>query len=500
MAFLVLAALALPAAWCWPAPRPGGLVSESPAKPRVFPDLDGVTLPPNIAPPGVRIDEPGSAFHAVARGDRGPGLDVASRRAGIVFPPGPWHRLLAANAGGAITIAITVRDAAGHWTRFAALHMDVAAEPVDRYLVYRNLTPLYNLSKDIGLYQRDLTGFGERLVLHARQFDGCVNCHTFCQGSGERFTLGVRSETWGNGTLVVADGQVTRLNQAVGYGSWHPNGQLATFSVNQVHQFFHTAGDATRDVLDMSSGLVCFDLVQRRFVTAPVLSDPECLTTYPCWSPDGRWLYFSRARRPWHDATFPPTEYAQVRYSLMRVAYDPASGAWGEAEMVRDGPAAGRSFVFPRLSPDGRWLLYTSCDYGCFPIHRPDSALGLMDLRTGRDVPVDINAARTDSWHSWSRNGRWVVFSGKRADGLFTKLYLSYFDAGGHFHPPLLLPQRDPWFYDTFWYSYNVPELIERPIRIDAARLGRAVRGSERVDAPLPPELAPPPAAAGLAR
>jgi hypothetical protein len=371
--------------------------------------------------------------------------------------------------------------------------MDVAAEPIDRYVTYRNLTPLYNLAVDVGVYQRDLTSFRTRLVLHGRQFtDGCVNCHSFCQGSGERFTLGVRSGTWGNHTLLVADGRVMLLKQALGYGSWHPNGQLATFSVNQPRQFFHATGEETRDVLDMSSALVCFDLTQRRFVTAPVLSAPEFLTTYPCWSPDGRSLYFSRARRPWHDDTFPPPQYDQVRFSLMRVAYDPDTGAWGQAETIRSGEAAGRSFVFPRVSPDGRWLLYTSCDYGVFPIHRPNSDLGLIDLRTGLDVPVDINSDRADTWHSWSRNGRWVVFDSKREDGLFTKLYLSYCDENGHLRPPLLLPQRDPWFYDNFWYSYNVPELLERPIRVDAARLGRAVRARDVVDAPLPPELAKP--------
>jgi Tol biopolymer transport system component len=224
-----------------------------------------------------------------------------------------------------------------------------------------------------------------------------------------------------------------------------------------------------------------------------VLSPPGYLTTYPCWSPDGRWLYFSRAPRLWtDDAPFPPPQYDQVRYSLMRVAYDPASGTWGQAEMVRSGEAAARSFVFPRLSPDGRWLLYTSCDYGCFPIHRPNSDLELLDLATGRDVPVEINSERADTWHSWSRNGRWIVFSSKRADGLFTKLYLSYFDERGHFHPPLLLPQRDPWFYESFWYSYNVPELIDQPIRFTAGQLGRAVRSRERVGAPLPPEVALP--------
>jgi hypothetical protein len=499
---LVVAAMALWAAAHWPAPRPARVVTDVAALPRTFPELDGVTLPPNIAPPGVRVKEPGTAFSAIARGDRGPAVEVSSRRAGIVFPERPWHRLLAANTGGAITITVTVRDGTGTWTRFAALHLDVAAEPIDRYLVYRNLTPLYNEEADLGVYQRDLTGFRSRCVLHGRQFSiGCVNCHTFCQGSGGRFTLAVRSKQWGSGTLLVADGQVKRLKQAVGYAAWHPNGQLVMFTATLPRQFFHTAGEQTREPLDIRAQLVCYDVRQQRFTAVPALSSRQFLNSYPCWSPDGRWLYFSRARRLWDDATpFPPPRWPQVRYSLMRIAYDPDSGAWGQPEMVRSGEAADRSFIYPRLSPDGRWLLYTSLAYGNFAVIHADSLLALIDLQTDRDVPVDINSDQSQSWHSWSRNGRWIVFCSKRADGLFAKLYLSYFDESGHFHAPLLLPQRDPGFYDTFWYSYNVPELIDTPIRVDAGRLGRAIRGPNQIDAPLPPEVAPPSAAAWPAR
>jgi hypothetical protein len=493
LAWLLAPILALLALGRLPAPRPGVGAQASTAPPRTFPALDGVTLPPNIAPPGLRIDEPGTAFDAVLRGARGAAIEVASRRPGVVFPQRRWRRLLAANAGGSLTLTVSVRDRGGCWTRLAPVSMDVAAEPIDGYLVYRNLTPLYNLVQDVGVYQRDLTGFGTRTILHSWQLDsGCMNCHTFWQGSGRRFSLATRGSTT-TGTLLVSDGRVARLKQPVGYGCWHPNGRLAAFSVNGVHQFFHAAGEETRDVLDLTSAIVCFDLTKRCFTTAPALSSRAFLNTYPTWSPDGRWLYFCQAKRPWPDKeAFPPSEYDQVRYSLRRLPFDPDTGAFGEPETLRSGDEAGRSFVFPRISPDGRWLLYTSCDYGCFPIHRPNSDLGLIDLWSGQDVPVEINSDRADTWHSWSRNGRWVAFASKRADGLFTKLYLSYFDTEGHFHRPLLLPQRSPWFYDRCWYSFNVPELLAEPVTVNAAELGRAARGAPTIDAPLPPEAAPP--------
>lgn len=489
----LLVSLAVAAAvWWWPVPRPGRSTRELSALPRLSPALDGVTLPPNLAPPSLRCEEPGRAWQLVAAGARGRPVTVRARRPALVLPLRAWHRLAAANAGGELTLTLSVRAAEGAWSRYQALRLTVAAEPIDRYLLHRTLTPLYNWARDVGLYQRDLTGYRSRLVLHARQFgNGCANCHTCWQGSGERCTLAVRSAGYGARTLLVDGRRVTRLEQAVGYGCWHPGGELVTFSVNQVRQFFHAAGDETRDVLDLSSGLVCYDLRRQRFVTAPALAAPGYLATYPCWAPDGRTLYFARARCPWGDRRdVPPPGYDTLRYALVRVAYDPATGAWGQVETVRASDE--RSFVFPRVSPDGRWLVYTSCDYGCFPIHRPNSELGLIELRTGADVPLTINSPRADTWHCWSRNGRWLVFASKRADGLFTKLYLSHFDGAGHFSPPVLLPQRDPAFYDTCWYSYNVPELLAQPLRVDSGRLGRAIRGGQGIAAPLPDEVAPP--------
>ncbi|MBI5831057.1 MAG: PD40 domain-containing protein [Armatimonadetes bacterium] len=472
-----------------PGPRPSGPVTELGQAPRLMPALEGVVLAPNIAAPGLRVNEPGTAWYVTLRGARGQ-VAASGRRQDLRFAPRLWQRLLATNRGAKLTLTVYVRRG-GTWTRYAPVDLSVAAEPVDRYLVYRLLTPLYNLARDVGIYERDLTGYRERVVMRGRQTGGCVNCHSFWQGSGQRFTLGVRSSTFGGRTLLVNGRSVVPLKQPIGYGSWHPDGRIAVYSSNQVRQFFHAAGEETRDVFDLSSGLTVFDAGTRSFSTTPELSAPDYLYTYPCWAPDGKTLYFARARRTWPGGELiPPPGYDQVRYNLMRIAYDPCNGAWGKAEVLLSGETAKRSYVFPRVSPDGRWLLYTACDYGCFPIHRPNSDLGLIDLRSGQAQPVPINSDRADTWHSWSSNGRWVVFASKRADGLFTKLYLSYFDTDGRLHPPLLLPQSRADYYDMFWHSYNVPEFVTQPVRASAGQLGRAARSRHAAPAPLPPELA----------
>ncbi|MBI5835261.1 MAG: PD40 domain-containing protein [Armatimonadetes bacterium] len=488
----VAVALAAAIATRLPGPRPSGQVAQEAAAPRLWPALDGVVLPPNIAPPGLRIDEPGTAWHVLVKGERGAAVQASGTRPGLSLPLRGWRRLLAANAGGQLALVVSARRAAGGWTRYAPVALSVAREPIDRYLVYRMLPPAYSLVSDTGIYERDLTSYRQRLVVHGRQVNGCVNCHTFWQGSGRRFTLGTRSDTWGNRTLLANGGKVVSLAQPVGFGTWHPDGKMVTFSANKVVQFFHTAGNETREVMDMHGALACFDIAQQRFVSSPELSQPEYLNSYPCWAPDGRTLYFVRARRPWGPGEpYPPKQYDQVRYDLARISYDPATSTWGHVETLRSGRAAGRSFVFPRVSPDGRWLLYTSCEFGCFPAFKASADLGLIDLRTGRDQPVEVNSDRSESWHTWSRNGRWVVFSSKRADGLLTKLYLAYFDADGRMHPPLLLPQRRADYYDRLYHNYNVPELVESPVAASAGQLGRAGREPTQVKAKLPDGVGP---------
>ena len=100
----------------------------------------------------------------------------------------------------------------------------------------------------------------------------------------------------------------------------------------------------------------------------------------------------------------------------------------------------------------------------------------MMDLATREMRRLDeINSEVSDSWHCWSNNSRWVVFSSKRRDGLFTRPYFTHLGPDGHFSKPFLLPQKDPEFYDSFVRTFNLPELIERHVTVSSAELVRGV-------------------------
>jgi hypothetical protein len=182
----------------------------------------------------------------------------------------------------------------------------------------------------------------------------------------------------------------------------------------------------------------------------------------------------------------PPEGYDEVRYDLLRIGYDIETDKWGEPETILSSHETGSSILLPRISPDGIFLLFCMCEYGCFPVYQPSSDLYLMDLGTGQYRCLEINSERSESWHSWSSNSRWFVFSSKRRDGLFTRLYLSYFDESGKAHKPVLLPQKAPDNYDSCLKTYSAPELVIEPVQVSPRRLAKAVRSPHQIEVELP--------------
>ena len=503
--YLVAALAALAAvAWAWPggAPPPEALAAAAAVdrEPHLAPDYAGVTFPPNIAPMNFAVGEPGEDYFVRLKGAAAETLEVRSRTPSIVFPPRAWRRFLAANRG-PVQAEVYVRAPGGRWQRFRTVTSTVADEPIDAYLVYRLMKPLYNNYVNVGIYQRCLESFEEREVLRNTRFDrGCVNCHTFGRGDPSRMVLHTRGPH-GPAMLLVEDGRVTKVDTRTAfnpgpaaYSSWHPGGRLLAFSVNQLSLFFHTVGE-TRDVFDAGSNLGVYLVDSNTVTTAPGLSQPDRNETWPAWSADGKYLYFCSAPK------LPKERFREVRYDLVRLRYDAAAGTWGEAETVLAARDTGLSILEPRPSPDGRWLLFCMCDYGNFPIYQASSDLYLMDLATGKFRRLACNSGRCESYHSWASGSRWIVFSSKRADGVFARPYFAYIDQHGEAAKPFVLPQEDPTFYDSCIRTYNAPELTVAPVPVSPRELGRVLcepkPGEERkalLDPRVPAPAGAPPA------
>ncbi len=447
-----------------------------PRLPRISPDYSGSVVPPNIAPLNFVIREPGDRYFVRVRSETGEAIEIAGS-AKISISPRRWRALLNANRGKQLMLDVYVEADAG-WRQYRTIVIRIAEEKIDRYLAYRLTGPIHYKWHQVKVCQRDLESCRESVVLDGMSIgQGCVNCHSFANNNPNRMLISTRSQRFGNSAVLVADGDAKKIAARYGYTAWHPSSRIATYSVNKVRQFFHAAGTDVRDVVDLDSALAYYQVETATMKMVPGASDKQFLETYPAWSPDGRYLYYCNAPLLWTDSSpFPPARYSEVKYDLMRIAYDIEADEWGDPEMVLSAQETGLSILEPRISPDGRFLLFCMCRYGCFPVYQPSSDLYMMDLATGEYAKLGINSPYAESWHSWSSNSRWIAFSSRRLGGFFTRCYFSFVDRTGKAHKPFVLPQSDPEFYDSFPKSISVPELITGPVPVSAEAIAQAAR------------------------
>ncbi len=474
--------------------------NSSDRPPRICPDYTETVIPPNIAPLNFMVQEEGSQYCVKIYSGTSEPIEVFSRSAKIIIPVNSWHKLLNINRGGRLCFDIFVKSRNNQWVRFDTITNKIATENIDTFLVYRKIYPVHSFWRDMGIYQRNLVNYDESILMHSSTFAyGCVNCHSFANNRPDRMSIGIRSSKYGSSAILVEDGQAKKVGAKFGYTSWHPSGRLAVFSINKVRQFYHSVRDEVRDVIDLDSTLAYYLVESKTVNTSQKFSEKDRLETYPAWSADGRYLYFCSAPILWSDRDkVPPQRYSEVKYDLMRISYDLENDKWGQLETVISSKDTGMCILLPRTSPDGRWLLFCMCQYGSFPVYQKNSDLYLTDLKDAQQTGqynyrrLDINSNQSESWHTWSSNSRWVVFSSKRKHGIFTRLYFSYVDQTGKFYKPLLLPQKDPEFYNSYLKTYSVPELIVEPIPVNAKKLGRVVRSSRKILVEMPVTMATP--------
>ncbi|MBD5324205.1 MAG: cytochrome C biosynthesis protein [Bacteroides sp.] len=442
--------------------------SISDKQPTLRPDYAGVTLPRDIAAPAFVIADTASRyFTEIGRCGELPAMTFSSASGEVVPPLGKWHSLLDEAAGDSIYIRVTLTDAHGRSEQLRDVVCGVSADSIDSWLVYRLLYPGYELWREMGIYQRNLNDYTQEAVIDNKEIDlQCVNCHNFAGGAPETMMIHVRGAKGGtllrrDGKTVKVDPKCAALENGATYPAWHPSGRFIAFSANEIRQFFHTSGTKAIEVSDLMADMTLYDVEANKSEAVAGLEGEEWMETFPTWSPDGSRLYFCRAKG-YREGT--PLD--SIRYDLCSIGFDPATSTFTTPEVVYPAAERGESVSFPRVDPTGRWLLFTLSSYGNFSIWHPESNLILLDLTDGtiREV-TEINSNDVDSYHSWAPNGRWVVFSSKRMDGLWARPFIASFDPStGRFGRPFPVPQDEPRFYDDFMKTFNVPELIARPI------------------------------------
>lgn len=468
----------------------------------IYPDYRDIVIPPNIAPLNIQAKNTNcEEFVACIKGKKGePVLAAAGKDGKLMFDEAEWHALLAANKGHNLSVTLYAKPSSSdQWQQYEDYTLTVAEEGIDPYLSYRLIEPSYELYRQLGIYQRNLTNFEEVPIYENNESfsiddNHCINCHNYQNYSAKHMLFHVRGGH--GGTIFVNDGKADKrimtndsiLGNAV-YPSWHPTKPWLVFSSNQTGQAFYLRDNQKIEVIDYGSDLIFYDAENN--VVSNVLKTSSDLENFPCWTPDGSRVFYCKAHVNALDTIAVDNKdvrsdvilrsYNTVRYDLMSIAFNEQNRTWGEPQVELACSQDSLSVSVPRVSPDGRYVLFTLGAYGQFHIWHNTSDLYIKDLQTQEVRPLKAtNSPDVDSYHTWSSNGRWIVFSSRRDDGSFTRPYIAYFDKNGKDYKAFLLPQEDPEYNILRMKSYNVPELTRDAVTISSEELRTTIYADDK--------------------
>ena len=460
--------------------------TESKDLPKIYPDYTNVTIPMNIAPLTFELDE--VVDEMIARYAVGDKELVFEGKAQPQMDD--WRVLTEKAKGGAMTVDVYARRA-DQWTHYKPFNIFVSPDSIDSYLSYRLIYPSFVDYKTLTISQRCLENYDESViydnVLCGLEKDRqCINCHSYQQYNPERMQFHARQNF--GGTIIAYDGHIKKVDMkndsilsAGVYPAWHPWLKLIVYSTNMTAQSFHTTHHNKIEVYDSESDLIAYDIAKGEVTNLE--NDANELEVFPAWAPDGKTLYYCSAHFEWKDSALTKVDEIikrsqEIKYNIYRKRFNPETMAFGPRELVFSADSLNKSATLPRISPDGRYLMFALAEYGVFHIWHHDADLWLLDLQTGQARALqEINSPDTESYHSWSSNGKWVVFSSRRDDGTYTRPFFAHIDNNGHGTKPFELPSADPDYHRQFMRCYNIPEFMHGPVTTKPQTFAEILKG-----------------------
>lgn len=466
---------------CSAQPQIPAQYAESSALPAIFPDYTNVTVPVNIAPLNFMVDDD-TTTQVVAEVTYPGGKITVGDGKEVCFDLEQWHQLLEASQNEALQITLYTAGNSGRWTRHQPFAINVAPHAIDTWLSYRLIEPSYVAYEYLALMQRNLTNFDEEIMVDNRDgmpdHESCLNCHSYQNHRTQQMLYHKRGE--GGGTVIVRNGKATlhtdlrregMMSNPV-YPAWHPTDDVVAFSTNRTGQFFHTQDAQKVEVQDAISALAIYDV--EADVMYPLPIDSCQLDVFPTWNPEGTMLYYCSAHfesaddnshqgEEWikHRQREMADRHTEVRYNLYARPYNAQQHSLGEPALVLNLDSLGLSASLPRISPDGRYLLFAAAPYGCFHIWHKEADIRAFDMQTKQLLPLsELNSMGADSYPSFTDNGRWIVLASRRNDNNYSRVFIAYFDESGKAHKAFELPHKSPNYSKMLLKSYNRPETM----------------------------------------
>ncbi len=455
------------------------------ANPNIFPDYNGVTIPSNLCPTNFMLPDCEEAVARLSFGDISFTYGDDNK---IIIDEDEWQELRSAAIGNDKGIKVEVygkKD--GKWLCYKSFPIYVAKDSIDSYISYRLIEPSYTAYEDIVIVQRNMTNYEEsdiynNQLIQTEEKGQCINCHSFQNYGTDNMLFHMRQ--YQGGTMIVHNGELSKVDlktdstiSAGVYPSWHPTADLVAFSTNTTRQIFHTIDKAKIEVFDTESDLILYDVKKNEITT--ISNNPTELECFPTWSPDGKTLYYTSAHFEYTDSTGKEKQmidrFREVKYNIYSRSFDLATHKFGEPQLVFDAASIGKSATLPRISPDGKYIAFAIGNYGCFHVWHRDADVCIAPLPpkggviVQRNAPLGdggLNSPESESYPSFSSNGRWIMTASRRDDGNYTRPYISYFDANGKCHKAFAVPQKGPERNALLLRSYNRPEFMKQKVKV----------------------------------
>ncbi len=312
----------------------------------------------------------------------------------------------------------------------------------------------------------------------------CGNCHSFSDdGSVLGLDVDYGNDKGAYAILPVSQQMVLNDEKIISWSDYKkddgqltfgllsqisPDGRYVISTVKDRAVFVATPGIEFSQLFFPIKGiLVVYDTVTGTYKPLRGADDPKFVQSNPTWSPDGKSIVFARtkayrkggvadAKHILLNQTEVP-EFVEdkepFKFDLYRVPFNEGRG--GKAEPLEGASHDGMSNFFAKFSPDGKWIVF--CKAENYMLLMPDSELYIIPSEGGEPRRLRANTPRMNSWHSFSSNGRWLVFSSK-AFTPYTQLFLTHIDEEGRSTPPVVLdrftePDR----------AANIPEFVPLP-------------------------------------
>lgn len=451
---------------------------------------DGAVFPPDIVAPTFRWDvgaEGAGSWQADLRDHEG--RVIASHRTSeATWRPTAreWEEVKRRSVEHGVVFSVGAESSSGP-AGASRITLHTAREPVGDSLFYREVPlPFLDAVRDPSRirwrYGTVDMEDGPPVVLE--NLPVCGNCHSFADdGSVLGLDVDYGNDKGGYGLLPVEKQMVMNDESIITWSDYRredgdvtfgllsrvsPDGRYVVSTVKDRSVFVAMDDLMISQLFFPIKGiLVVYDRETGDFFALPGADDPRYVQTNPVWSPDGREILFARteahssekldrkkeALLDFEDVREFTEEGEPFRYDIHRIPFNDGKG--GVATPLEGASNNGMSNYFPKYSPDGKWIVFTkSKDY---MLLRPDSELYIVPAAGGEARRLRHNTERMNSWHSWSSNSRWLVFSSKQ-NGPYTQLWLTHIDEDGNDTPPVVLER-----FAAADRAANIPEFVNLP-------------------------------------